>query len=169
MMSRTSGTVKCPWMSITLMRRRPTNTSRRAAGGWIKNPAAAPTLVLTNDLRVSTANPFSWRDRSQVRRQRENVVVGQLRDRFLHQLRIDTVSSAVLEQIQLARDVDRVQAGEPRNVAEAFHRVAVTDAAGDGPAGSAALDERLALRDAPFRHVRDEARMRIAAPRSLDI
>src|SRR6266513_813947 len=140
-------------MSTTLIRRRPTNTSRRAGGAWMNNPAAAPAPVLTNSLRVSTAVPCSRHQRCEVCRHRHDVLVCYLRHRFLHQLRVDAVSPAILEQVQLACDVDRVQAGEPRHVAQTLQRIAVADAARDGLTRPAGVDERFAFRDAPFRHV----------------
>src|SRR2546423_6311761 len=161
MISPTSGTDRWPCTSITLIRRRPRETSRRAGGVWMKKPAAAPAPVLTNALRVSMAAPRLRRQRREIRRRRQNVVVGEVSDRFLHQLRVDAVSRAVLEEIQLARDVDRMKSGDPRNVAEAFQRVAVADIAGDRPARRAALDQRLSLCDAPLGDIGGEARMRI--------
>src|SRR2546423_9660434 len=112
-------------MSTTLTRLRPMDTSRRAGGAWMKKPAAAPAPVLTNALRVSMAAPRLRRQRREIRRRRQNVVVGEVRDRVLHQLRVDAVSRTVLDQIQLPRALARMKAGDSRTVAEAFQRVAV--------------------------------------------
>src|SRR4051794_24106824 len=86
----------------------------------------------------------SRRERRQIRREVQDVVVGQRGDRLLHERRVAAVPRPVLEEIELARDVHRLQTGESRHVPQALQVVAVTNRAGDGLARSAALRERLA-------------------------
>src|SRR5215471_13551752 len=96
-------------------------------------------------------------ERTEIRRDREDVLVGQARDGFFHQLRVDAVTAAVLEQIQLTRDVDRMEPSDSRDVAQAAHRIAVADAARDRFSRTATVHERLAPGYAARRDVRDEA------------
>ena len=68
--------------------------------------------------------------RTEIRRDREDVVIVQTGHGLFHQLRVDAVSRGVFEQVHLPRDVNRMQAGQPRHVAQPFEVVAVTDGAG---------------------------------------
>src|SRR6185436_18206548 len=106
------------------------------------------------------------RKRPEVRRNRDDVLFRQLRDRLLHQRGVGAGARAVLHGDQLPRDVDGLQPRDARHLAETRERVAVADGALDRLAGSSGLDERLPLRDAAGRHVRGEPRVRIANRRA---
>src|SRR6476659_4119217 len=62
---------------------------------------------------------------------------------------------------ELPRDIQRLQPGEPRDFAQAFQPLAVTDSALQRLPGRAAFDQRFASDNAAGRHVRNETGMRV--------
>src|SRR5438477_3747067 len=100
-------------------------------------------------------------ERGEIRDDVDDVVVVETRHRLFHQCRIATVAPAVLEHVELAREVGGMTAGEPRHVAETVQRVAVANRALYTFA-AAGLHQRLALFDAAGRNVRDKTGVRIA-------
>src|ERR1700694_3710758 len=62
---------------------------------------------------------------------------------------------------ELPRDIQRLQPREPRDFAQAFQPLAVTDCAWHRLPGRSACDQRFASTDAARRHVRDETGMRV--------
>src|SRR5262245_7028438 len=101
----------------------------------------------------------AWRQRSEVGRDRDDVVFGKLCNRLLHEGCIGAGARSVLNPNQLPRDVDRLQSGNARHLAEAGQRVAMANRALNRLAGAARFDERLSSRDAARRYVRDETGM----------
>src|SRR5438552_3908250 len=85
-----------------------------------------------------------WQRRD-VRRYREDVVVGQLLHRLLHQLSIRPVSESIFHQIQLASDIDRMKTRNPRHVTQTLQRIPVTNGTGDGLAVPAVIDQGFAF------------------------
>src|SRR5262249_17314646 len=69
---------------------------------------------------------------------------------------------AMLDVEQLPRDIQRLQSREPRDFAQAFQPLAVTDRARHHLPGLSAFDQSLAFSDAAGRHVGNETRMRVA-------
>src|ERR1043166_3057462 len=69
------------------------------------------------------------RQRRHIRGNRQDVGVGELGNGSLHQLRVDAIAIALLEKVQLADDVDRMETGDARYVAQAAEAVAVPDRA----------------------------------------
>src|SRR5687768_5783388 len=100
------------------------------------------------DLQVGLS---SSRKRPDVRREIDDIGVGEPRRRLFHQRGIDAVAGAFLEVNELPGDVDRMQPAEAGYIAEAAQALAVTGRARDGP-GAAAGQCRTAG-DAARRHV----------------
>src|SRR5205814_4633052 len=100
-------------------------------------------------------------ERREIRRNIDDVVVSETGDRLFHQRRVATVPPAILEHVELARDVCWMTACEPRHVAESLQLVAVANRALNRFA-AARFHERFALLDAADRDVRDKSRMWIA-------
>src|SRR5439155_294439 len=92
---------------------------------------------------------------------RDDVVFGEIGDDSVHQRRCLPRARAVSHIEQLPRDIQRLQAREPRNFAQAFQPFAVTDCALHRLPGRSAFDQRFASGDAARWHVRDETGMRV--------
>src|SRR6185503_10782817 len=101
-------------------RKRQLTTNRNSACGC---GGIAPAPACSSLLR---------RQPAEIRRDIQNVIVGELRDRALHQRRVRSVAIAVLEEMQLARQIDRMHTGNARHVAEPLQPFTVADAALDG-------------------------------------
>ncbi len=63
---------------------------------------------------------------------------------------------------ELSCDIQRLQSREPRDFAQAFQPLAVTDPAWHRLSGLSAFDQRFASGNAAGRHVGDETGMRVA-------
>src|SRR5262249_50667976 len=69
---------------------------------------------------------------------------------------------AMLHIEQLSCDIKRLQSREPRDLAQAFQPLAMTERAWRRLPGLSAFDQRFAPGDAARRHVGDETGMRVA-------
>src|SRR4029077_19896901 len=91
-----------------------------------------------------------------------DVVFGQAGDDSLHQGRRLPRARAVSHIKELPRDIERLQPREPRDFAQAFQPLAVTDGASHRLPGWSAFDQRFASGDAARWHVGNETGMRVA-------
>src|SRR5579885_2329942 len=98
-----------------------------------------------------------------VSRERQDIVVGEMGGHLLHQRRGAAAVLVALEVVELARDVDGVEAGNARHVADSLQIVAVADGALDTSAGSAVGRQLLSFLDAAFRDIGHESGVGIAA------
>src|SRR5207249_6228584 len=111
------------------------------------------------------------RKRCCISRQVDNVFVGEFCDDTFHQRGVGARVGARLEIVKLSHQIDRVDIGQTRNVAQPLQTLSVADGAFDGLTIAASLGEGLAFSHASNRHQRVEARARtgVAQSRSLDV
>ena len=149
------------------------------SGGGRSDAAREERLQSSADSGDRTANRFGTGnsrlnritgvERTEVRRDRNDIVLGEIRNGFLHERRVRTRARPVLYLDELPRDINRLQAGDSRHLAQAPQLIAVTDRAGDSLATAAGLHQRLPVRDAAGGNIGQEGRVRIAIVGSLGI
>src|ERR1700681_975160 len=113
------------------------------------------------DLRLRPVDLLRW-ERAQVCRDRDNVILGKVRNHFLHQSHTSAGARSVLNADELARYIHGLQASDSRHFTEALQFVPVTDCALNRFAGTAGLYERLSLSDATRRNVSQKGGVWIA-------
>src|SRR5215208_1816831 len=117
-------------------------------------------------LAPAASRPLLRRQPSDIRRDIQNVIVGELRNRALHQRRVRSVAIAFLEEIHLARQIDRMDARDARHVAEPFQSFTMADAALHRLASAAILDECFPFGEAAGGDIRDKSYFGIAQARA---
>src|SRR5579864_8334029 len=113
------------------------------------NAEAASAVNTMNRLSIEATSSSLRRKRSQVGRNRDDVVLGKVRHCFLHECRVGAGARSILQTNELPGDIYRLQSGYSGHFPEALQLVPVTGRALNGFALAAGLDQILTLGDTP--------------------